>query len=153
MPEVSITGEEAPAVQKMASASTRMVEGKIARAPLLTPQVTPAESAPPPLSIREAVPAQPVAIVATTGSGMLQQASPAKAAYLKVTAPATPTSPAAGASPMERMRSFALEVANGNGINKLAARFRSILSAEGFPAARLTNLKSFNQPRTPMALP
>lgn len=148
MPEVSITGEEAPAVQKMASASTRMVEGKIARAPLLTPQATPAESAPPTPSIREAVPVQPVAVVATTGSGMLQQAGPAKAAYLKVAAPATPASPAAGASPMERMRSFALEVANGNGINKLAARFRSILSAEGFPAARLTNLKPFNQPRT-----
>lgn len=86
MPEVSIMGEKAPAVQKMASASTRMVEGKIARAPLHTPQAILAEPAPPTPSIHEAIPAQPAAAVTTTGSGTLQQASPAKAAYLKVTA-------------------------------------------------------------------
>jgi Tfp pilus assembly protein PilF len=43
---------------------------------------------------------------------------------------------------------FALEIANGNGINGMARKLGSMLAAAGLPAARTTNEKRFDRSRT-----
>ncbi len=46
------------------------------------------------------------------------------------------------------VRKYELEVSNGNGIKRFAAKFGAMLSAKGLPKASLTNLKPYNQART-----
>lgn len=124
MPEIIMSEETPPAGKKAASTSKRTSEGKIS------------------------APVQQVAIAKKTVSDNLPQTGPAKVASPTENTPAVAALATFSTSSMAAVRNFALQVVNGNGINRLAAKFRSILAAEGFPKARLANLKPFNQPQT-----
>jgi hypothetical protein len=60
---------------------------------------------------------------------------------------ATP-SPVIGTAAIPKERQFKLEVLNGNGTHRLAARVSSMLSDRGLPKASVGNHTSFDQTRT-----
>jgi hypothetical protein len=60
---------------------------------------------------------------------------------------ATP-SPVIGTAAIPKERQFKLEVLNGNGTHRLAARVSSMLSDRGLPKASVGNHTSFDQART-----
>jgi Tfp pilus assembly protein PilF len=83
----------------------------------------------------------------TESKTQVAMASPKVVGLTEAPIKAVPSRVARSASvPAER--NFVLEVSNGNGINKLAAKFRAMLAAKGLPKASLTNQKPFNQART-----
>lgn len=151
MPEIIISEEAPSAGEKAGSTSKRTSEGKIsalpaAKKPALVESPSPAATSY--SYIANPAPVQQVAIATPAASDTRQQTGSAKADSRKESPPAVASLAAFSTSSMAQVRNFALQVVNGNGINRLAAKFRSILSAEGFPKARLANLKPFNQPQT-----
>lgn len=71
-----------------------------------------------------------------------------KLAELKKVSMTTTPADAGKPVPMADGHSFKLMVSNGNGVTRMAAKFGSMLSAQGFPKARLTNQKPYTQTHT-----
>ncbi len=93
-----------------------------------------------PKPVEQKIAAAPVAVVATIAATMKSNEKFASKPQLILAS--SLSAPTAGE------HSFKLMVSNGNGIERMAAKFGALLSSIGFPKASLTNQKPFNQTHT-----
>ena len=112
------------------------------------------QPAPPPAPVAPTVTATPAPVPAAAQEGSMRLVQHAPNMYeltivrreplvakVDAEAPALPVTTPAGTSSR-------LEIANGNGIQGMAKRFRQALAAQGIAAARLTNAKPFGRAAT-----
>ena len=93
-----------------------------------------------PKPVEQKIASAPVAVVATVAATM--KSSEKFASKPQLILASSLSAPTAGE------HSFKLMVSNGNGIERMAAKFGALLSSIGFPKASLTNQKPFNQTHT-----